>query len=63
MPLSKSTYYYEINKEDIIELRNKNIELKIKDIYKNNKGRYGVRRVHRELINQGYVVNHKRVNV
>ena len=26
-----------------------------------NKGRYGVRRVHKELINRGYNVNHKQV--
>ncbi|MBV3129316.1 IS3 family transposase [Erysipelatoclostridium ramosum] len=25
------------------------------------RGRYGVRRVHRELLNRGYLVNHKRV--
>ncbi|WP_425473517.1 IS3 family transposase, partial [Thomasclavelia ramosa] len=25
------------------------------------RGRYGIRRVHRELLNRGYLVNHKRV--
>ena len=34
---------------------------KIKEIFEHHKGRYGVRRVHKELINQGYIVNHKRV--
>lgn len=33
----------------------------IKEIFNQNKGRYGVRRVHRELLNRGYLVNHKRV--
>lgn len=33
----------------------------IKEIFDQNKGRYGVRRVHRELLNRGYLVNHKRV--
>lgn len=33
----------------------------IKEIFDQNKGRYGVRRVHRELQNRGYSVNHKRV--
>ena len=33
----------------------------IKDIFVQNKGRYGVRRVHRELLNHDYQVNHKRV--
>ena len=33
----------------------------IEDIFKENKQRYGVRRVYRELINRGYQINHKRV--
>ncbi|MBS5114408.1 MAG: transposase [Erysipelotrichaceae bacterium] len=33
----------------------------IKEIFNQNKGRYGVHRVHRELLNRGYLVNHKRV--
>lgn len=41
----------------------KNIELLdiIKVIFSQNKGRYGVRRVHKELANRGISVNHKRV--
>ncbi len=61
MPLPKSTYYYEIQKDDKVSLRNQEFEAKIKEIFYVNKGRYGVRRVHKELINQGYVINHKRV--
>ena len=33
----------------------------ITSIFTEHKGRYGVRRVHHELINRGYKVNHKRV--
>ncbi|MDU7650037.1 MAG: IS3 family transposase [Anaerococcus vaginalis] len=59
--LPKSTYYFEINKIDAVKIRNKNIENKISNIYNNHKGRYGVRRVYRELLNQGYTINHKKV--
>ena len=33
----------------------------INEIYKDNKQRYGVRRVYQELLNRGYVINHKKV--
>lgn len=33
----------------------------IQEIFLKNKGRYGVRRIYRELLNRGYKVNHKRV--
>ena len=59
--MPKSTYYFEINKIDAVKIRNKNIENKISEIYNNHKGRYGVRRVYRELLNQGYTINHKKV--
>jgi len=61
MDLPKSTYYFEIEKEDIIEIRNKELLKEITSIFTEHKGRYGVRRVHQELINRGYKVNHKRV--
>ena len=61
MPMSKSTYYYEISKEDVVAERNKEILDEIKSIFESNKRRYGVRRVHQELVNRGYHVNHKRV--
>lgn len=61
MDLPKSTYYFEINKVDEVKIRNKNIENKISEIFNNHKGRYGVRRVYRELLNQGYTINHKKV--
>jgi len=50
-----------ISKEDIIEIRNKELLKEITSIFTEHKGRYGVRRVHQELINRGYKVNHKRV--
>ena len=59
--MAKSTYYFEINKVDVIALRNKKIALEIQEIFEKNKRRYGVRRVHRELVNRGNNVNHKRV--
>lgn len=59
--MPKSTYYYEINKVDAVKIRNKNIENKISEIFNNHKGRYGVRRIYRELLNQGYTINHKKV--
>ena len=61
MELSKSTYYYEIGKTDKIQERNADISSKIESISQENKGRYGVRRVYRELARRGFPVNHKRV--
>ena len=61
MHMSKSTYYFEISKEDVVAERNQEILQEIKSIFVLNKRRYGVRRVHQELINRGYQVNHKRV--
>ena len=59
--MAKSTYYFEINKIDAITERNKELSITIKEIFLQNKGRYGVRRVYKELLNRGYQVNHKRV--
>ena len=61
MNLAKSTYYFEISKEDMVESRNQDLLNEIKEIFEQHKGRYGVRRVHRELVNRGHNVNHKRV--
>ena len=61
MSMSRSTYYFEISKRDVVAERNKDITDEIKVIFAVNKCRYGVRRVHRELLNRGYKVNHKRV--
>ena len=59
--MAKSTYYFEINKVDAVKMRNTELEAEIQEIFNYNKGRYGVRRIHRELVNRGYTVNHKRV--
>ncbi len=61
MGMSKSTYYFELKKVDVVKERNKELVTEIQEIFDYNKGRYGVRRVHRELANRGYNVNHKRV--
>ena len=59
--MAKSTYYFEISKTDVVAIRNQDLMGEIREIFKKNKGRYGVRRVHRELLNRGHKVNHKRV--
>ena len=61
MELARSTYYYELSKRDIVAERNKVLMDEITDIFDCHKGRYGVRRVHAELVNRGNAVNHKRV--
>ena len=59
--MARSTYYFELNKVDVVKVRNKELMNEIKKIFDFHKGRYGVRRVHKELVNRGYTVNHKRV--
>ena len=61
MHMAKSTYYFEISKEDVVAERNKELLEEIKSIFEENKHRYGVRRFHQELIKRRYQVNHKRV--
>ena len=61
MDIPRSTYYFEINKVDKVSTRNNDITDKIIEIFNYHKGRYGVRRVYRELKNQGHTINHKRV--
>ena len=51
--ISRSVYYYHINKKDKDE-KNIGIIDKIKEIYYENKGRYGYRRITLELKNQGF---------
>ncbi len=59
--MAKSTYYFELNRIDLVEVRNQELMREITDIFHQHQGRYGVRRVHAELVNRGYKVNHKRV--
>ena len=58
--IKKSTYYYHISK---INEPDKYAEIKeiIKQVYDENKCRYGYRRITLELFNKGYKVNHKTV--
>ena len=58
--LPKSTFYYQLKH---MKLPDKNLEIKdlIKQIYHENKGMYGYRRITLELRNRGYIINHKKV--
>ena len=58
--LAKSVYYYTLSKKDK-DVKNKEIIDKIKEIFINNKERYGYRRITLELRNQGCNINHKKV--
>ena len=58
--LAKSVYYYTLAKENK-DNKNKEIIEKIREIFINNKERYGYRRITLELKNQNYNVNHKKV--
>lgn len=58
--LPKSTYFFEVTKKDY-DIRNEGIITEITAIYTEHKGRYGVRRVHSELLNRGHHINHKKV--
>ena len=59
--LSRSTYYYELGRTDKVRERNAELSSEIVSVFNENRKRYGVRRVHRELLNRGFLVNHKRV--
>ena len=58
--MPRSTFYFYLKK---IKQPDKYLELKevIKQIFHENKGRYGYRRITMELHNRGYHVNHKTV--
>ena len=58
--IAKSTYFYTINTYSKVD---KDIEIKneITSIFKENKSRYGYRRITLELRNRGITINHKRV--
>ncbi len=61
MGMAKSTYYFELSKVDLVDGRNIQLKEEIQKIFTEHKGRYGVRRVYQELLNRGFIVNHKRV--
>ena len=56
--LPRSTYYYYI-KHMKDEDKYSEIRKQITDIFHENKGRYGYRRITMEMHNRGYVINHK----
>ena len=58
--LSRSTYYFYESKVDK-DLKNDSIMNLIIEIYYENKGRYGYRRITLELNNRGFEINHKKV--
>ncbi|MGT2953991.1 IS3 family transposase [Streptococcus australis] len=58
--LARSTYYYHLKQ---LEQSDKDYDIKaeIQSIYTEHKGNYGYRRMTLELLNRGFVVNHKKV--
>ncbi|MBT1197753.1 IS3 family transposase [Streptococcus equi] len=60
LDLSRSTYYYQVKQ---LAQEDKDMDLKelIQGIYDEHHGNYGYRRIHLELRNRGFIVNHKKV--
>ncbi|CON32304.1 integrase core domain-containing protein [Streptococcus pneumoniae] len=58
--LARSTYYYHLKQLDKPD-NDQELKAEIQSIFTEHKGNYGYRRVHLELRNRGYLVNHKRV--
>ena len=58
--LARSTYYYHLKQLDKPD-KGQELKAEIQSIFIEHKGNYGYRRVHLELRNRGYLVNHKRV--
>ncbi|UPR57603.1 transposase [Vibrio sp. ED004] len=60
LQLAKSVFYYQAQTSKRPNSYERELQL-IKSIYHEHKGRYGYRRIHLELKNQGFVLNHKTV--
>jgi transposase InsO family protein len=58
--MPRSVYYYYVSKFEKAD-KYEAIKEKISEIYHENKGRYGYRRIDMELRNRGIVINHKTV--
>ena len=58
--LARSTYYYHLKQLDKPD-KDQELKAEIQSIFIKHKGNYGYRRIHLELRNRGYLVNHKRV--
>ena len=60
MKLARSTYYYHLKQLDKPD-KDQELKAEIQSIFIEHKRNYGYRRIHLELRNRGYLVNHKRV--
>ena len=58
--LARSTYYYHLKQLDKPD-KDQELKAEVQLIFIEHKGNYGYRRIHLELRNRGYLVNHKRV--
>ena len=58
--IPRSTYYYYV-KHRTDEDKYKDIKEEIANVFAENKGRYGYRRITKELRNRNYIINHKTV--
>ncbi|HEM4157792.1 IS3 family transposase [Streptococcus suis] len=58
--LVPSTYHYQVKQLDKPD-KDKDLKAEIQAIYDEHKGNYGYRRIHLELRNRGFSVNHKKV--
>ncbi|MDD2413829.1 MAG: IS3 family transposase [Eubacteriaceae bacterium] len=59
--IQTQNFSFELNKVSLVASKNKKLKDKIKNIFEQNKHRYGVRRIYQEFVNRGCHVNHKRV--
>lgn len=58
--IARSVYYYEMSKTDK-DVKNDELMVEIINIFYENKGMYGYRRIHQLLLNKGYKVSHSKV--
>lgn len=58
--MARSTYYYHISPMNSTD-KYADIRKRIVDIFEEHHKRYGYRRVHMQLVNEGHVINHKTV--
>ncbi|VLL80606.1 integrase core domain-containing protein [Streptococcus pneumoniae] len=58
--LARWTYYYHLKQLDKTD-KDQELKAEIQSIFIEHKGNYAYRRVHLELRNRAYLVNHKRV--
>ncbi|WP_315007263.1 IS3 family transposase [uncultured Granulicatella sp.] len=58
--LARSTYYYHLKQMNQPD-KDQQIKDEIQEIFTEHKGNYGYRRIHLELRNRGFKVNHKKV--